>query len=220
MLIDLHDRCLVSTSVAVVWRREDRDNIAILRPVVTLHNQLMSSSDQRKTVVVVERFRDILAERVSRTSWRYSPSAAVIWIGPEEIAHWAFVRNLLNTVESSDVVQGIDGWGETAVEAEDLVVDEGGERQVVEEVGEVLPDVCVAVLTEALVVKAVDLGDLARLVVSTEDGDTLWVADLEGNEEGNSLDGVVATVDIVAYKAHLLAKTTPPLAERAASTYP
>lgn len=221
MLINLHDRRLVTTSVAVVWRREDRDNITILRPVVTLHNQLMSSSDQRETVVVVERFRDILAKRVSRTSWRYSPSAAVIWIGPEEIAHRALVGNLLNTIESSDVVQGIDGWGEAAVEAENLVVDEGGEREIVEEVGEVLPDVGVAVLAEALVVEAVDLGDLAGLVVSTEDGDALWIADLEGNEKSDGLDGVVATVDIVAYKAHLLAKQiTPPLAERAAPTYP
>lgn len=198
MLINLHNRRLVTTSVAVVWRRENRDNIAILGPVVTLHHQLMSSRHQSQTVVMVEGFRDILSERVSRSSWGYSPSAAVIWIGPEKIAHWALVWNLLNTVESSDVVQGVDGWGETAVEAEDLVVDKGGEWEVVEEVGEVLPDVGVAVLAEALVVEAVDLGDLAGLVVSTEDGDALWVADLEGNEESDGLDGVVATVDVVA----------------------
>lgn len=94
------------------------------------------------------------------------------------------------------------------MEAEDLVVDEGGEWEVVEEVGEVLPDVGVAVLAEALVVEAVNLGDLAGLVVSTEDGDALWVADLEGNEESDGLNGVVSTVDIVACEAHSLAKIT------------
>lgn len=31
------------------------------------------------------------------------------------------------------------------MQAEDLVVDEGGEGKIIEEVGEILPDVCVAV---------------------------------------------------------------------------
>lgn len=46
------------------------------------------------------------------------------------------------------------------METEDLVVDEGGEGEVVEEVGKILPDIGVAVLAQALVVEAVDLGDL------------------------------------------------------------
>lgn len=68
------------------------------------------------------------------------------------------------------------------MQAEDLVVDEGGEGEVVEQVGKVLPDIGVAVLAEAFVVEAVDLGDLARLMVSAEDGDALRVSDLEGDE--------------------------------------
>lgn len=84
------------------------------------------------------------------------------------------------------------------MQTEDLVLDESGEGEEVEEVGEVLPDVGVAVLAETLVVEAVDLRDLARLVVAAEDGDALGVADLEGDEQGDCLDGVVATVDVVA----------------------
>lgn len=42
----------------------------------------------------------------------------------------------------------------------DLVIHEGGERKEVKEVCEKFPDVGVAVLPEALVVEAVDLGDL------------------------------------------------------------
>jgi hypothetical protein len=86
------------------------------------------------------------------------------------------------------------------VQAEDLVVDEGGEGQVVEEVGEVLPDVGVAVLAQALVVEAVDLSDLAGLVVATKNGDALRVSNLESDEESDGLDGIVATVDVVAWE--------------------
>lgn len=109
------------------------------------------------------------------------------------------MRNLLDAVQGSDVVQRVDAGRETAVETEDLVVDEGGEGEVVEEVGEVLPDVGVAVLSEALVVEAVDLGDLAGLVVTAEDGDAGGVSDLESDEECDGLDGVVSTINIVAW---------------------
>ncbi len=86
------------------------------------------------------------------------------------------------------------------MQAEDLVVDEGGEGEVVEEIGEVFPDVGVAVLAQALVVEAVHLRDLARFVVAPQDRDALRIADFERDEEGDGLDGVVASVDVVALR--------------------
>ncbi len=83
------------------------------------------------------------------------------------------------------------------MQTEDLVVNEGGEREVVEKVGEVLPHVGVSVLAQALVVEAVDLRDLARLVVAAEDGDPLGISDLEGYEQSDGLNRVVSTVDII-----------------------
>ena len=77
-----------------------------------------------------------------------------------------------------------------------LVVDEGREGQEVEQVGEVLPDVGVAVLAQALVVEAVHLGDLARLVVAADERHAVRVPDLEGEEEEERLDRVEAAVDV------------------------
>ena len=92
-----------------------------------------------------------------------------------------------------------------------MVLDQGGKREVIEEVGEILPDAGIAVLSEALVVEAVDLGDLAGFVVAAEDGDALRVADLEGDEEGYGFDGEVAAVDIIAWKIMLISAGIPRL---------
>jgi hypothetical protein len=84
------------------------------------------------------------------------------------------------------------------MQTENLVLDESGEGKEVEEVGEVFPNVCIAVLAQALVVEAIDLCDLARLMVTTKDGDTLRVADFEADEEGYGFNAVVTAVDIIA----------------------
>ena len=44
------------------------------------------------------------------------------------------------------------------------------------------------------------MSDLTALVVAAEDGDSVGVAHLEGDEESDSLDRVVATIDVVAHE--------------------
>jgi len=110
------------------------------------------------------------------------------------------VRNLLYSVKGSDVVKSVDAWRETSMEAENLVVNECSKGEVVEEVGKVLPDVCVAVFSEALIVKAIDLGDLAGFMITTEDRDSLGVSNFKSNKEGNSFDRVVSSVNIIAHE--------------------
>ena len=94
MLINLHDSRLVTTPVAVVGRcigkqyvtkrpvkaltRENSYDVPILRPVVTLHDKLVSSRHQGQTVVVVERLRNVLTKGVTSTTGRYSPATPVI----------------------------------------------------------------------------------------------------------------------------------------------
>jgi len=108
--------------------------------------------------------------------------------------------NFLYTIECSDVVEGIDTGGETSVEAEDLVVDEGGKGEVVEEIGEVLPYVGVAILSEAFIIEPIDLCDLAGFMVATKDGDALRISDFEGNEESDGFNGIVASINIIAHE--------------------
>ncbi len=106
---------------------------------------------------MVELLRNILAERVASTSGRNAPAAAVIGIGPEQIADGTFVGNLLNTVELADLVEGVDRWRETSVETEDLSLNNSGQWKVVEELSESFPHIRISVLSQTLIVEAVTI---------------------------------------------------------------
>jgi hypothetical protein len=110
------------------------------------------------------------------------------------------VWNFLYTIEGSDVIKGVDAGGETSVEAEDLVVDQGSEGKVVEEIGEVLPYVGIAVFSKALIIKPIDLCDLAGLVVATEDGDALRISNFQSHKESDGFNGIVTSINIIAHE--------------------
>jgi hypothetical protein len=68
------------------------------------------------------------------------------------------------------------------METEYLSFDNCSEREIVEKIGEVFPHICVAVLPQTLVVEAVDLSDLPRFVVASENGDPVLESDFETNQ--------------------------------------
>lgn len=84
------------------------------------------------------------------------------------------------------------------MQTENLIVDKGSQREVVKEIGKELPHVRIAIFPQTFVIEAVDLCYLTRFVVAPEDGYALRIPDFEGYKEGNSLDGVVASINIIA----------------------
>lgn len=130
---------------------------------------------------MIECFRNILPKGVTGAARANTPAASVIRVRPEQVAHRALMRNFLDSVKRSNIIKGIDARRETTVETEDLVVDEGSQREVVEKIGKEFPNVGVAVFPKTLVVETVHLGDLTGLVVTAQNGDALGVSDLKGN---------------------------------------
>ena len=104
---------------------------------------------------MVKLLGDVLTETVASASGADTPATSVIGVRPKEIADRSLVGSLLDAVQLTDLVEGVDTWGETTVEAEDLVLDDSGKGQVVEQFSELFPNVGVAVLSQALVVEAV-----------------------------------------------------------------
>ena len=175
-LIHLHHGGLVTALIAVVGCAEYRDHIVVVGRLVPFQDKLMRPSDHFKPVCVVKLLRDIGPEIVACASEGNYPAALLLRVGPEQVAHRAVDRRLLEPVNLADVVQRIDCGRKPSVQREYLVFDKGGQRQEIEGVREVLPRVDVAVFPEALVVESVGLGDLSALVVAPEDGDTGWVS--------------------------------------------
>ena len=62
---------------------------------------------------------------------------------------------LLHSIELANLVQGVDTWRETTVETEDLVFNDSRQGQVVKKLSELLPDVGVTILAQALVIESV-----------------------------------------------------------------
>merc|ERR1712029_1046152 len=54
-VVQFHYGCLVPTTVTVVWSGEYCNHISVVRPVVSLHDELMSAGHECKSIGVVKR---------------------------------------------------------------------------------------------------------------------------------------------------------------------
>ena len=126
--------------------------------------------------------------------------APIVGVRPDQVAHGTLVRDFLHAIQIASVIQCVNARTESTVQTENTIRHDRRHGQIIKGVGKVLPDVGVAVFSQALVVKAVDLSDLTALVVSAEDGDSRFVAHFEGHEKSDRFEGIVSAVDVVAHE--------------------
>ena len=110
------------------------------------------------------------------------------------------MRHLLDAVQIAGVIERIDARTQSTVQTENSIRDDRGHGQIIEGVREVFPHVGVAVLSQAFVVKPVDLGDLTTLVVPAEDGDAGSVADFQRHEQRDGFQGIISAIDVVTHE--------------------
>ncbi len=80
------------------------------------------------------------------------------------------------------------------MKTEEGVFNNGSEWQVIKELSKGFPDVAVSVLSGALIIKSIHLGDLSGFVVTSEDDNSVFVSDFEGNQESDGFDAVMSWV--------------------------
>lgn len=101
------------------------------------------------------------------------------------------------THDTADLFHRVQVGTQTTVHGEDLLIDDGGNRQAVEAIGECLPELDV-VPPFAFIIETIDSVDGGALVVPTEDEEVLGVFDLVCEEKADGFEGLLATVNVVS----------------------
>ena len=157
----------------------------------------MRAADEVEVVLVQELGHHLGAERERNTSVVLAPTADfLVGVRPQEVAKQTLVGDVGGPHDPPDLLHGLQVGGETSVAAEDLLVDDGGQREAVEAVGEGLPQLDV-VPPLALVVEAVDAVDASALVVASQQEEVLRVLDLVRQQQRDRLQRLLASVDVI-----------------------
>ena len=120
-LVDFHYGGLVAAPIAVVRGGEDGDNVALMRPVVAVHDELMGARDSSQVVRVVELLANVLSEAVAGATRADTPTASVVRVRPEQVADRSLVRRLLHSVQLTDLIERVNTRRKTAMQAKHLV---------------------------------------------------------------------------------------------------
>ena len=145
------------------------------RYLVALIDELMSTSDELEAVDVIKLGCNLVAEEPASTAWRNSPSLDIFRITPDQVAESAFMRNLLGTSDDTNLINSTNLRAQTTMNAKNFAINNGGEDKEIENLAARLPDRRIAVFLLALFVEAIDLSDLARLVVASYKSDLIGV---------------------------------------------
>jgi len=110
------------------------------------------------------------------------------------------MRDFHDSVKLLDLIEGVNTWRKTTMKAEDAAFNDGGQRQVIEQACEILPNIGISVLSQAFIIKSIDLGDLLTLVITSQDGNSVRVSNFESDEKSHGLNRVVTSIDVISHE--------------------
>lgn len=160
----------------------------------------MRSGNQGDVVNVIEFSGNFRAKQPSSSSRRHGPGFDVFWVGPHEIAEWALMRNFHSSVNKSDLVNGLDLWRESTMDAKDFAFNDSSDAKVIENFSAVFPWIGVSVLSNGLVIESIHGSDLSGLMVTSEESNVSWVLELEAKEKLECFHGIEASIDKITHE--------------------
>lgn len=80
ILIDFNDGSLIPTPVTIIWCREESDAGGWVWVLISLHYELMGSSDQFQAILVIKLFWHVLSECESSTSWGCIETLTILYL--------------------------------------------------------------------------------------------------------------------------------------------
>jgi hypothetical protein len=86
------------------------------------------------------------------------------------------------------------------MDTKDAAINDSAECEIIKHLATPAPYIAAAVFTLTFVVKSIDLGNLAGLVVAANERYSVGIADLEGEQQEECFDRVKAPINKVAWK--------------------
>jgi len=158
----------------------------------------MSPADEVQVVAVQELGDHVSSKGEADPAIVLSPALDIlVRVRPEQVAEKPGVRDVSGSHDPTDLLHGLEIGTETAVAAEDLLVDYGGDGETVKAVREGLPELDV-VSPLAFVVEPVYPVDARALVVSAEKEEVLRILDLVSQQEADGLQGLLPPIHVIA----------------------
>lgn len=100
---------------------------------------------------------------------------------------------------TTHLVNTLQVWAQSTMHAEHLPIDDRAKSQIIEHLAAPSPYIATPVFALAFVVKAIDLCDLARLVVSADKRHAFWISYFKSKQQEEGLDAVESAVNKVTW---------------------
>lgn len=113
---------------------------------------------------------DEMYANLTSSSRTDSPVLNIIRVRPDQIAEGAFMRDFLGSRNYSNLIQCSDLRTQTAMNTQHRAINDGTQSHEIEHLTASLPHRCIPIFLKALLVEPIDLCDLTRFVVPTDQG--------------------------------------------------
>lgn len=158
----------------------------------------MAPADETKAKAVQEGTDHIRAEGVAHAPSVGTPADhPLIRVGPEDVADQSGLRNLKGSLNIEDLVEVKESGTQAAVATEDTALDDRRQGQAVVAIDEGAPQLG-RESPLALVVEPIEVVQAGALVVAAQQEKILRIPRLQGQQQGQRFDGLLAPVHIVA----------------------
>ena len=166
--------------MAVVGSTPDGRKFATKQLLVAFFAELVRAIHTIHTIFVQEFFANVLTKNVAGTARRYAKALRVtFWVAPHQVCKGALVRNFLHALNLFNVLDVVDGWREATMYCEKSCIDDGADRQEIEDVSEHGPDAWATILLLAFHLEAINCGNLPRLMIASNQADAQRVPQFE-----------------------------------------
>jgi hypothetical protein len=108
--------------------------------LIALIDKLMSTSNELKSIHMIEFSCDLVSKKPASPTRGNSPSINFLWVTPDQVAESSFVGYLLCTSNNTNLIDSANLWTQSPMNAKNFSIDNGGQYEEVKNLAAGLPN--------------------------------------------------------------------------------